>query len=111
MQRNDQPNLWSGYKSMRRWINGAQITFVVNFFQQVHQLADHLNFKNMKANPSVNKEDYKQSWTGPSNDATFLRKGEVGNWKQYFSPELNEKVDKWITDHLKGSDLKFCFEV
>ena len=39
-----------------------------------------------------------------------MRKGEIGNWKQYFSPELNEKMDKWIADNLKESDLKFSFE-
>ena len=61
--------------------------------EQVCQLAEHLSFENMKANPG-----------------SFLRKGEVGNWKEHFSPELDEKMDKWIKGHLKGSDLKFTYE-
>ena len=63
----------------------------------------------MKANTSVNKEELRNNYI--SKDGDFMRKGEIGNWKEHFSPELNEKMDKWIEKHLKGSDLKFTYEV
>ena len=41
----------------------------------------------------------------------FFRKGEVGDWKNHFSPELNQKIDEWISKNLTGSDLKFVTEL
>jgi hypothetical protein len=37
--------------------------------------------------------------------------GKTGDWKNHFSPELNERIDKWIQDNLDGSDLKFVMEL
>ena len=54
-------------------------------------------------------EELRDNYIGKDGD--FMRKGEIGNWKEHFSPELNEKMDKWIEKHLKGSDLKFTYEV
>ena len=62
----------------------------------------------MKTNKSVNCEHMKDSYSDKSH--SFIRKGGVGSWKEYFSPELNAKMDKWIADHLKDSDLKFTYE-
>ena len=42
--------------------------------------------------------------------ANFL-KGKTGDWKNHFSPELNEKIDKWIQFNLSGSDLTFITEL
>ena len=63
----------------------------------------------MKTNKCVNFEHCKD-WNWNDTNGTFIRKGEVGNWKEYFPPDLNEKMDKWIADHLKDSDLKFTYE-
>ena len=41
----------------------------------------------------------------------LLRKGVVGVWKNYFTPELNEKFEKEVLDKLKGSGLEFDFEI
>lgn len=37
--------------------------------------------------------------------------GKTGDWKNHYSPELNERIDKWIEDNLAGSDLKFVMEL
>ena len=37
--------------------------------------------------------------------------GQTGDWKNHFSPELNQKIDEWISKNLTGSDLKFVTEL
>lgn len=38
-------------------------------------------------------------------------KGKTGDWKNHFTPELNEEVDRWIKNHLADSDLAFVDEL
>jgi hypothetical protein len=40
----------------------------------------------------------------------FFRKGEVGDWKNYFSGEKLVEWDEWIKNNLEGTDLKMSFE-
>ncbi len=37
----------------------------------------------------------------------FGYEGKTGDWKNYFSPELNEETDRWIKEQLGDSDLSF----
>ena len=39
------------------------------------------------------------------------KKGKTGDWKNHFSPELNERIDKWMEAHLAGTDLRFVTEL
>ena len=50
-------------------------------------------------------------WADPSYglspvDLQFMRKGQVGDWKNYFDGEKNEKWHKWIADNIKGTGLE-----
>ncbi|KAG7591531.1 Sulfotransferase domain [Arabidopsis thaliana x Arabidopsis arenosa] len=38
---------------------------------------------------------------------TYFRKGQVGDWKSYMTPEMVNKIDIIIEEKLKGSGLKF----
>jgi len=40
----------------------------------------------------------------------ILRKGVVGDWKNYFTPEMNERFEKEVLANLKGTGLEFEFE-
>ena len=40
----------------------------------------------------------------------FFRKGQVGDWKNYFSGEKLEEWDKWIGQHLEGTNLKIAYD-
>lgn len=40
----------------------------------------------------------------------FLRKGQVGGWKEHFTPELSAKFESEFLSKLEGSGLHFAFE-
>ena len=41
----------------------------------------------------------------------LLRKGVVGGWKSYFTPELNERFEKEVMAKLEATGLEFDFEI
>ena len=40
---------------------------------------------------------------------TFMRKGQVGNWRQHFTPELEKRFKEWEARWLEGCSLKFDY--
>jgi estrone sulfotransferase len=78
--------------------------------EQLIQLKEHLTFENFAKNEAVNNSTDKKH--GAFNEGgSFIRKGKTGDWKNHFSAELNERIDRWIEANLKGSDLKFVTEL
>ena len=77
--------------------------------ENVEALVDHLSFKKMKDNPAVNKEDAKTAKLF-NEEGAFIRKGEVGDWKNYFTDEMNKRMDEAIEKHLKPIGLEFRYE-
>ncbi|KAK7901811.1 hypothetical protein WMY93_018580 [Mugilogobius chulae] len=67
-------------------------------------IAAKVQFDIMKTNPSVNFT------TVSSFDSThdFIRKGKVGNWKNYFTVAQNEEFDKDFEKKMKNTTLEFC---
>ena len=41
---------------------------------------------------------------------TFIRKGQVGDWKNHFDKDMNKDWDAWIEDQLKGTSFLMEFE-
>lgn len=41
---------------------------------------------------------------------TFIRKGMVGDWKNYFDDEMNNEWDPWIEKQLSGTGFRMNFE-
>ena len=73
----------------------------------IDKIADHCTFEKMKANPMVNMENI------PAYDhkiSPFLRKGKVGDWKNFFSSEEAEKFDQQYKKMMESSGLEFQFE-
>ena len=68
------------------------------------RIAEQCTFSGMKKN--------KASYSLPAKDgeSSLLRKGVVGDWKNYFTPELNERFENEVLAKLKGSGLEFDFE-
>lgn len=78
--------------------------------EQIEKLVDHVKVEKFSKNQSVNMD--MEIKAGFANEGhSFIRKGETGDWKNHFSPELNAKIDRWIEKNLEGSDLKFVTEL
>ena len=41
----------------------------------------------------------------------FMHKGETGNWRKHFTPELEKRFEEWEKKGLAGSDLKFTYDL
>ena len=78
--------------------------------EQIKKLVDHVKVDNFSKNASVNMTmEIKSGFTNEGH--SFIRKGQTGDWKNHFSPDLNRRIDKWIAKNLEGSDMKFVTEL
>ena len=71
----------------------------------INRIAEQCAFKGMKKNET----SYKVS--EEKNSSPFLRKGVVGDQKNYFTPELNARFEKEVLAKFKGTGLEFDFEM
>ncbi len=77
--------------------------------EQVEALVEHLSFKKMKGNTAVNKEQFKD-FGFADKSGSFMRKGQIGDWKNYLTDEMNQRMDEAIEKHFKGTGLEFRYE-
>ncbi|KAG5307594.1 ST1C4 Sulfotransferase, partial [Pseudoatta argentina] len=73
--------------------------------EEINKVINHLNIKNFRNNPMVNFSELNAC--GIIKDNSFIRKGGSGNWQDIFTPELDAKIEKWIEENLKDTDLRF----
>lgn len=83
--------------------------------EQITSLVEHASFKNMRENPAVNLEPIIEQKHGPGHvvkeEIKFIRKGKVGDWKNYMTDEMSYKFDQWVEESLMGSGLTFDYEL
>lgn len=72
--------------------------------EDLPKLMDHLQFENVKKNPSINFK-FKAS-----NDSSqdFVRRGQVGGNPE-ITKEVSKKIDEWTERNFGDSGLKFPF--
>ena len=62
-------------------------------------VADWCAFEQMKQNPATNAASMpKVPGTGD-----FMRKGQVGDWRNHLSDEQSRRMDLWIQEHTRGT--------
>ena len=73
----------------------------------IDKIVSDTAFDKMKNNKAANKE----SWDVLSGDTTmkFMRKGVVGDWRNFFSPEQSARIDTLVADKLADSGLVFDY--
>ena len=70
----------------------------------INRIAEQCTFTAM----TKNAESFK--YTEMEDSAAPLRKGVIGDWKNYFTSEQNERFEKEVLEKLDGSGLKFDYE-
>lgn len=68
----------------------------------------HIN--NFKQNPAVNQHELRNVKILNATNEGFVRNGKtvLNGWqKEYNSPELIERVQKWMEINLENTDLRF----
>merc|ERR1712179_486748 len=99
------------YEDMKKDLSAA-VTMVAAYLEkdlteeQHKKIVDAVSFKSMKENPSVNYEDC--GALDPSR-GKFIRKGIVGDWKNYFSEEQDKFYDEGPMKLLEGTGLEFDY--
>ena len=71
----------------------------------INRIAEQCTFKGMKEN----EKSYRTR--DDIHNSPFLRKGVVGGWKSYFTPELNERFEKEVLGKIKGTGLEFDSQI
>lgn len=77
---------------------------------EVQALVRHTKFEAMASNSSVNYVWWDDIGIRNKKEAKFFRKGQVGDWKNYFTQDSNEKFDAWIRERNKGG-RKFTYDL
>ena len=109
----DDPNvLFLKYEDMKKDLLGAVRSiaeFICHELKQetLEEIVKQSTFESMKANPSAN-----YSWKSNfrPNETQFLRKGEVGDWRNHFTAEQTAEFDTLYAEKMKGSGLEFDFD-
>ena len=74
---------------------------------QLEKLRDHLTIDSMR-NVAMNENENEASKEG---SRKFFRKGQVGDWKNYFAEEkMMAAWNKWIEENLQNTDITMDFE-
>ena len=104
------------YEDMKKDLHSTVIhvaTFMDHELSQdlVEMIAEKSSFASMKGNSSVNHEGLSTKLgTDSSNKTPFIRKGVVGGWKNYFSPEQSAVCDALYAQKLMSVGLELDFE-
>ena len=71
------------------------------------RIVKQCSFESMKANPRIKKCMGARKPNAP----LFIRKGEAGDWKNYFTEEQNKAFDEQFAERMKGTGLNFEWEI
>ena len=111
--RNEHNVLFLKYEDMKKNLPEA-ISKIASFMGAVlsgdtlAKIADLTTFENMKKDPTANN-----SWSKvhhKKNAPDFMRKGIVGDWKNFLSPAQSAEMDTICAARLKDTDIEFDFE-
>jgi hypothetical protein len=78
--------------------------------EKIQEIAKHCSFDEMKANTMVNREVLPISDLFDMSQSKFMRKGIIGDWKNYFTPQQSELFDKIYEEKMQGLGLTLSFD-
>ena len=74
----------------------------------MERIAGQCTFAAMKSNPAADFHQIEAFYKPGA--PRFMRKGEIGDWKNYFTDDENQMFDKQYLKKMEGSGLKFDCE-
>ncbi len=112
--RKDENVLFLKYEDMKRDLKqsvGRIASFIGADLSSdiISKIADKSTFEKMKDDDTTN-----YSWNSlwlQNGKPTFMRKGIVGDWKNFLSPEQSAEMDAICADRLKDTGLEFDYEL
>lgn len=110
--REDENVLFLKYEDMKKDLSAivSQIAEFVGYTLEqsvINKIAHQTTFEKMQVNPGTN-----YGWATHRRDPDappFMRKGVVGDWRNYFTPEQSAQLDEKITQRTAGSGLDFTY--
>ena len=112
--RHDENVLLLQYEDMKRDLPQA-VSRIASFMgvelseDIVAKIADLTRFEEMKRDKTANKSWVKHFCT-EEGKPEFLRKGIVGDWKNFLSAKQSAEMDRKCAEKLKDTDIKLKFE-
>ena len=73
----------------------------------IDEVYEKTTFENMQADPKINMNS--SNWFEKSEQIQFMRKGNVGDWRNYFSEEQSTIVNERLRQEFKDSELEEFF--
>lgn len=75
----------------------------------VERLNIYLGIDNFKNNPAVNQCEMKAVKILSDKEQSFVRNGKsvVDGWQKEYTPEIIERVERWMERHLAETDMRF----
>ena len=70
---------------------------------KMKEVTEIISFQTMKSNPKLNP-------THETVKGEFLRKGVIGDWLNYFTPEQKDKMDQMYNKFKEETGEEFCFK-
>lgn len=78
--------------------------------EEVKDIARQCSFQSL-SRMNVNENGSVPINNVPLDNKALFRKGQVGDWKNYFTPEMNSRMDSIVEKKLEGSRLQFIYEL
>ncbi|KAI8503897.1 hypothetical protein Bbelb_179650 [Branchiostoma belcheri] len=117
--KDDDNLLFIKYEDLKRDLRG-HVVKIASFLgktlsdQRIDEVVANCTFSAMKENPATNysRNPVLQKMFGKAEGSgiEFIRKGEVGDWKNWFSAEENKILEAIHREKMAGTDLTFQFE-
>lgn len=109
--------LFLKYEDMKKDLTSA-VQSIAHFMgsdlneSAIQKISKKCSFENMKMNPLANPDDLPEVKVKIKNDAVsgFLRKGDIGDWRNYFRSEQSVRVDDEFVEKVAESGLEFDYD-